>query len=167
MKDPEREHDRVLPDDFDPNALFDDAGEVKAPGEGGYKRHKRKRAQHDEPNDVQDLLPMLHALPAPLRRLLFTGSCCAGVAVLYVLSAWDHGWIPGFNSQFASAADMRQADERIVQMLELQIAAAIRELSKANCVAETPALTDQIESLQSKYRAITGERYPHRDCLRM
>jgi hypothetical protein len=158
------------PNDFDPSSLIDDPDPMEEPRQRHNKSDYRNSAQDDVPASVEDLLPMLHVIPPRLKRLLLTGSCCTGVAVLYLVAAWDHGWIPGIKGVFASTDQVEKLEARqtrsekmLEQSLELDIAQAIRDLYAENC-PESRAVTEQLESLQSRYRAITGQRYPHREC---
>lgn len=107
---------------------------------------------------------MLHVLPPSLKRFLFTGSCCAGVGVLYMLTAWDHGFMPGFNSSFAAASEVKDLKSDVMEMYVLSLARAIRDLSEDNCAAQSRAITEQIDALQAKYKARTGDKYPHTEC---
>lgn len=157
--------DPPLPDDFDPYRL-------------GHKPMQSKRQRDDErnegdgaPQDQTDngeaSLPMFHVLPPALRKLLFTGSCCVGVAVLYMLSAWDHGWVPGFSSSFAAASEVQNLKSDVEEMYLMSLSSAIRDLSTDNCTAQSRALDDQINVLRLKYRARTGGEYPHSDCKKI
>lgn len=158
------------PPHVDPSRLIDDPQEMEQPRERHDKRDERKRPPDDVPAAFEHLIPMLHAVPAPLKRLLFRGTCCTGVSVLFFFTAWDHDWIPGLKSAFASTdyvseleARQTRSEKMLEQSLELDIAQAIRDLSAENC-PESRAVTEQIEELQSRYRAITKERYPHTVC---
>lgn len=110
---------------------------------------------------------MLHALPSPLRKLLFTGSCCAGVAVLYFGTAVDHGWVPGINSSFAAASEVKDLKSDLNEMYIHSLGRAIRDLSEDTCVAHSRALDDQINALRLKYIARTGADYPHSECKKI
>lgn len=152
--------DKQLPDDFDPYGLEEP---MQTPGKRSDKRDQDDSAPKDEAGDAEILLPMLHALPPRLKRFLFTGSCCAGVAVLYVISAWDHGLIPRLESPLAQASDVTDMRELIIRSL----AREIRDLSVDNCALQSRALDDHIESLQLKYKARTGDKYPHTECKKL
>jgi hypothetical protein len=122
-------------------------------------------APNDETDDESILPPPLHAvIPRPLRKLLFTGSCCAGVALLYVLAVYDHGMLPGVDSSFARASEVQTLKGMTQELYVLSIARAIRDLSADNCAAHSVAITEQIDQLQAKYKAISGSEYPHSEC---
>lgn len=104
-----------------------------------------------------------------LKRHIFAGSCCTGVAVLYALSSWDHGWIPGLNSQFANAGDLAKSNHEIAamksdlnEMYVLDIARAIRDLQDEMCEGWTRSKAERMDQLQYKYESRTGARYPER-----
>lgn len=114
----------------------------------------------------------MHFLPASLKRLIVTGSCCTSVAVLYVFSSWDHGWIPGLESTFARASDLQKLAQEhaaiksdVAELYILSIARAIRDVQDDMCVAPSMAKAEQLEVLQYKYMARTGGRYPHMVCI--
>lgn len=163
--------DKPPPDDFDPTKLVDEPGEVQTPGKRDDERDEGKRPQQDEPQNEENMLPLLHMVPAPLKKLLFTGSCCAGVGVLYLLSAWDYGWLPGINSQFAKAEGLQAVDAKYValktdvsELYVWALARAIRDMSADNCALHSTAIREQIDELQRKYKARTGDFYPHSGC---
>lgn len=113
----------------------------------------------------------MHFVPASLKRLIVAGSCCTGVAALYVLTSWDHGWIPGIESQFALASDLRKSNQEMTSMKSdvnelyiLSIARAIRDLQDEMCEGWTRSKADRLEELQYKYERRTGSRYPHTGC---
>ena len=86
--------DKPLPDDFDPTKLVDEPmSPVEQPTEGNDESNQSKRTKRDCPDNVED---SMHPWDL-LKRHIFAGSCCTGVAVLYALSSWDHGWIPGLD----------------------------------------------------------------------
>lgn len=110
-------------------------------------------------------------LPASLKRLVVTGSCCTSVAVLYVFSSWDHGWIPGLESSFAMASEQRKLAQEhaalksdLAELYILSIARAIRDLQSDMCVAPSISKAEQLDALQYKYKQRMGERYPHTVC---
>lgn len=109
-------------------------------------------------------------IPESLKKKLLAGSCCTGVAVLYFISGWDHGWIPGLQSQFAKAEDvqaMEQKSKVVDRLVVLQIAREIRELTAVNCAAPTEAVSAQIDALRHDYwLATNGGDYPHVECKR-
>lgn len=156
--------DAPLPDDFDPYRLEQP---MQSPGKRDDKRDQDDSAPNDEAGDAEILLPMLHALPPSLKRFLFTGSCCAGVAVLYVLSAWDHGWIPGFESSFAKASEVEVYKTDMGEMIIRSLAREIRDLSDDNCALQSKTLDEHIESLRRKYIARSGREYPHIECKKL
>jgi hypothetical protein len=164
--------DKPPPDDFDPSQLVDDP--MQEPRESDDKHDERHSAQQDDPNRQEELLPMLHLLPPSLRKAVFAGSCCTGVAVLYVLSSWDHGWIPGLESQFAKADSLRAIDAKyetlnglLSDLYVLTLARAIKDLSEDNCVLQSDAVGEQIDALQLKYKARTGDFYRHTECKKV
>ena len=154
--------DKPLPDDFDPTQLVDD--QMQEPPQNGNECNQSRSTQKDDANEPEILLPMLHILPAPLKKLLFTGSCCVGVAVLYVLSAWDHQWIPGVKSSLAAADEVQALKSDVTEMYVLSLARAIRDLSADNCTLRSKVVDEQIVELRRKYKARTGDEYPHIEC---
>lgn len=158
--------DKPLPEHFDPTTLVDDP--MQQPCKPDDERKQGENAKQNVPDDVEG--PM-HFLPASIRRLVVTGSCCTSVAVLYVFSSWDHGWIPGLDSSFAKAADLQKLAQEhaalksdLNELYILSIARAIRDLQSDMCVAPSMAKAEQLEALQYKYQARTGGRYPHTGC---
>lgn len=111
----------------------------------------------------------MHFVPASLKRLIVAGSCCTGVAALYVLTSWDHGWIPGVAGQFALASDLAKSNQEISTMKSevkelylLGIASSIRDLQAEMCTAPSHAKANELERLQQRYLEKTGARYPER-----
>lgn len=150
---------------------------MQSPGKRDDERDQHNSANGNESNDEDEALPMHDLIPAPLRKILLASSCCTGVAVLYAFSSWDHGWIPGLESQFADAKETRAAidalntkfnklDPDLAELYTLSIARAIRDLYDDICVAPTPYKSAQLDALQYKYKVRTGERYPYTDCRR-
>lgn len=156
--------DKEPPPDFDPSSLIDDPNDMDTPSDRCNKDQKHKRAPDDMPAALEDLLPMIHSLPSPVKKLLFTGSCCAGVAVLYSLSAWDHGWIPGVESSFAKAEEVQNLKTDVTEMYVLSLATAIRDLTQDNCTLQSRVIDEQIIALRRRYKARTGDEYPHTLC---
>lgn len=159
--------DPPLPEDFDPNRLIDDP--MQQPRKPGNESNQGGSSKQNRADDIEG--PM-HFLPASLKRLIVTGSCCTSVAVLYVFSSWDHGWIPGLESTFARANDLEHLEREhaalksdLAELYILSIARAIRDLQSDICVAPSMAKAEQLEALQYKYQARTGGRYPHTVCL--
>lgn len=161
--------DKPLPPDFDPTKLVDEPmSQVQQPREGDEKNDQDKRSLRNRPDGVEDFM---HFVPASLKRLIVAGSCCTGVAALYVLTSWDHGWIPGIESQFALASDLRKSNQEMTSMKSdvnelyiLSIARAIRDLQDEMCEGWTRSKADRLEELQYKYERRTGSRYPHTGC---
>lgn len=156
--------DAPLPDDFDPYGLADNP--MNSPRKRDDEGKQGKQAPKDVADSGEAPFP-LHVLPSPLRKLLFTGSCCAGVAVLYFAAAWDHGWVPGLKSSFAEAAEVRNLKSDVEEMYLMSLSSAIRDLSTDNCRAQSRALDDQITALRLKYIARTGTDYPHSECKKL
>jgi hypothetical protein len=140
---------------------------MQQPRKSANESKQDQGAPHDESGDEEILLPPFHMLPRSLRKLLFTGSCCAGVAVLYFAAAVDHGWIPGLNSSFAAAAEVKDMKSDLNEMYIHSLGRAIRDLSEDNCTAHSRALDDQINALRLKYIARTGADYPHSECKKL
>jgi hypothetical protein len=161
--------DKQLPEDFDPTQLIDEPMDpVQQPGERHKADDQHGCAETDRPNHVEELM---HFFPASLKRLIVAGSCCTGVAALYFLTSWDHGWIPGVESPFAQASDfekLKQENESmksdLKEMYVLDIARAIRDLQDEMCDGWTQSRADRLEELQYKYERRTGSRYPHTGC---
>lgn len=154
--------DKPLPDDFDPTQLVDYP--MQTPGERDNERNQDGKAPKDAGGNEEVLFPPLHMLPRSLRKLLLTGSCCAGVALLYALSAVDHGLMPGVDSSFAKASEVKGLKDDMNDIVVMQLGSAIRDLSADNCIAQSRALDDQIIALRLKYKARTGAEYPHTEC---
>lgn len=158
--------DKPLPDDFDPTQLVDEPMDpVEQPSERSKADNKDDRANGNRQDNVEDFMHPWDLL----RKHIFAGSCCTGVAVLYALSSWDHGWIPGLESQFALASDLRKSNQEITSMKSdvnelyiLSIARAIRDLQDEMCEGWTRSKADRLDELQYKYQARTGIRYPDR-----
>lgn len=159
--------DKPLPDDFDPTKLVD---ETMDPIEQPSKRHEADdqdgSSTSNRHNHVEELM---HFFPASLKRLIVAGSCCTGVAALYVITSWDHGWIPSVESQFALASDLKKSNQEIAsmksdlkEMYVLDIARAIRDLQAELCEGWTRPKADRLDELQYKYESRTGSRYPER-----
>lgn len=157
--------DAPLPDDFDPYGLAEKP--MNSPRKRDDEGHQEQRAPQNQSDSDETPFPLLHVLPSPLRKLLFTGSCCAGVAVLYFLSAWDHGLMPGFDSSFAKASEVQNLKSDLADLYVLSLARAIRDLSADNCPVHSLAITEQIDVLQSKYKARTGDYYRHVECKQL
>ena len=106
-----------------------------------------------------------------LRKHIFAGSCCTGVAVLYALSSWDHGWIPGLKSQFALSSDLERVSQEnsatrsdVSEMYVLFIARSILDQKAELCIEPSRFKEERLEELQRKYKERTGDRYPVTDC---
>lgn len=162
--------DAPLPDDFDVNRLEDP---MQQPRKRKNEREQSNGSLDDNGEDVASVTHIPIPMPESLKKKLFAGSCCTGVAVLYLITSWDHGLIPNVRSQFAVAEDLKSVaqkvekhDEQMEEVLTLQIAQAIRDLSKDNCTAQSPAIYQQIEALQYRYMLITRSpnRYPTTEC---
>lgn len=160
--------DKPLPDDFDPY-LVDESDPVKYPSQSDNKGDQQQSAPNDGSHNEEE--SMHGFLPASLKRIVLTGSCCTGVGVLYLLSSWDHGWIPGVRSPFAEDAQLQAMDRKyialqsdVAELYILSIARAIRDLQADICLAPSISKAEQLEALQYKYIARTGARYPHTTC---
>jgi hypothetical protein len=135
-------------------------------------------SEHDEADDQHDgssgnrpdhVEEFMHFVPASIKRFIVAGSCCTGVAALYFITSWDHGWIPGVEGQFALASDLKKSNEEIAsmksdlkEMYVLDIARAIRDLQAELCEGWNRAKAERLDELQYKYEARTGSRYPER-----
>lgn len=130
--------------------------------------------QHKHPNDTKDenesgMFP-LHGLFDKAWKASVAGSCCGSVAFLLLLSGWDHGWIPGLESQFAKSGDLQEFKDQgsdLKRLLVLNLAQAIRDVEQDICVAATNLKRQQLDSLQYEYSLRTGGRYPRTDCPRV
>lgn len=144
---------------------------MQQPRKTDHEGKQDQGAPQDESGDEEILLPLLHMLPRPLtrplKRFLLTGSCCAGVALLYVIEVYDHGMLPGVDSSFARAAEVQTLKGMTQELYVLSLARAIRDLAAENCAANSRAITEQIDQLQSKYKAISGAEYPHTECKQL
>lgn len=158
--------DPPLPDDFDPYGLGETP--VKQPSQRNDKDEQCQGAPDDEedkPGYLAELLPM------PFSRLAKVVSCCTGVGVLYLISAWDHGFIPGVNSPHAASSELLEVDSKYTKLQEdvselytLSIARAIRDAEADICIAPSLSKRDLLESLQYKYELRTRKRYPSSAC---
>jgi hypothetical protein len=159
--------DKPLPPDFDPTQLVEEPMcEVEQPSKGDEAHDKNQRAPRDRPDHVEEFM---HFVPASLKRLIVAGSCCTSVAALWVLTSWDHGWIPKAESQFAMASDLSKSNQEIASMQSevkelylLGIASSIRDLQAEMCTAPSHAKANELERLQQRYLEKTGARYPER-----
>jgi hypothetical protein len=140
---------------------------VKQPSEHHKANNQDGGANSDCPENVENLMHPWDLL----KRHIFAGSCCTGVAVLYALSSWDHGWIPGLQSQFALASDLQTlraetATTRsdVAEMYVLSIARAILDQNAELCVEPSRLKEERLEELQRKYKERTGDRYPVTTC---
>lgn len=160
--------DKPLPDDFDPSMLIDEPMDpVKQPSERHKTDNKKDSPERDRPDNVEDLMHPWDLL----KRHIFAGSCCTGVAVLYALSSWDHGWIPGLKSQFALSADLQTLQDEnaktrsdVAEMYVLSIARAILDQKAELCLEPSRLKEERMEELQRKYKERTGDRYPVTEC---
>jgi hypothetical protein len=158
--------DKPLPEDFDPTKLIEEPMDpVEQPGESHKANDKDQRAKRDRPDDVEGFMHPWDLL----RKHIFAGSCCTGVAVLYALSSWDHGWIPGLDSQFALSSDLQKSNQEIGSMKSevrelvlISIASSIRDLQAEMCSAPSEAKAKELDRLQQRYLDKTGARYPER-----
>jgi hypothetical protein len=157
--------DTQLPDDFDPTKLVDDPDQMQQPPESGNEKNQSNGSKRNRPDKVEE---SMHPWDL-LRKHIFAGSCCTGVAVLYALSSWDHGWIPGLQSPFASSSEFQKSRDEMTslksdvnEIVILSIARAIRDLQDEMCEGWTRSKADRLDELQYKYQARTGNRYPDR-----
>ncbi len=138
---------------------------VEQPRESDKANNQDQRSKRNRPDNEEGFMHPWDLL----KRNIFAGSCCTGVAVLYALSSWDHGWIPGLDSQFARSSDLKKSDQEIVSMKSdvnelyiLSIARAIRDLQDEMCQDWTRSKAERLDELQYKYQIRTGNRYPER-----
>lgn len=157
--------DPLLPPNFNPYL-----GEepLQHPTQRDQKGKHHDDADDDEADVIAQMLPFHKFIPASVRKRLFTGTCCTGVVVLYLVGMWDHGYFPGVKSPFASAADA--AD--MAEMITLYLGRDIRDLRDQQCVhhafPETvKSLQNQIDQLQRRYIARTGQEYPYISCFKL
>ena len=159
--------DKPLPPEFDPTKLVDEPmSPIEQPSEHDETNDQDDGSSSDRPDHVEEFM---HFVPASLKRLIVAGSCCTGVAALYVITSWDHGWIPSVESQFALASDLMKSNQEIASMKSdvneiviLSIARAIRDLQDEICEGWTRSKAERLDELQYKYQARTGSRYPER-----
>lgn len=166
--------DKPLPPDFDPTKLVDEPMDpVEQPSKRNEADHQNASPPGNRSGHVEELM---HFVPASLKRFIVAGSCCTGVAALYFITSWDHGWIPGVKSQLAQSSDLDKTNEEInkskqeiasmksdlKEMYVLDIARAIRDLQAELCEGWTRAKADRLDELQYKYESRTGSRYPER-----
>lgn len=166
--------DPPLPPDFDPTTLvYEPMDQPQQPSERHEAHDQNGGPTDDCPGHVEDFM---HFVPASLKRFIVAGSCCSGVLALYVLSSWDHGWIPGVESPFAQTSDLRKSNEEIAksnqeiatmksevkELYLLGIASSIRDLQAEMCTAPSQAKANELERLQQRYLEKTGARYPER-----
>jgi hypothetical protein len=159
--------DKQLPDDFDPTTLVDDESmdPVEQPRERDKANNQDQRTKRDRPDDIEGFMHPWELL----RKHIFAGSCCTGVAVLYALSSWDHGWIPGLDSQFALSSDLQKSNQEmspmkseVRELVLISIASSIRDLQAEMCTAPSEAKAKELDRLQQRYFDKTGARYPER-----
>lgn len=138
---------------------------VEQPTEGNDESNQSKRTKRDCPDNVEGFMHPWDLL----RKHIFAGSCCTGVAVLYALSSWDHGWIPGLDSQFALSSDLQKSNQEMSSMKSevrelvlISIASSIRDLQAEMCTAPSEAKAKELDRLQQRYFDKTGARYPER-----
>lgn len=106
-----------------------------------------------------------------LRKFVIGGSCATGVAVLYFLSGWGFGWIPGIESPFARASDVSELTKDVSKLYIMQLGQTIRALQDDLCAAtryeERRRIEDQLDEKQLEYQQRTRQgRYPDRPCPR-
>lgn len=160
--------DKPLPHDFDPRSLIDEPmSPEKQPGKGDKANNKDHGSDRDRSEHVEE---SMHPWDL-LRKHIFAGSCCTGVAVLYALSSWDHGWIPGLESQFALSSDLQKlrqdnasTSSDVAEMYVLFMARSILDQKAELCVQPSRFKEERLEELQQKYRKRTGDRYPVTEC---
>lgn len=141
---------------------------MQHPTESGQKGKQGNDTPSDYADEIAEMLPFHNLIPAPLRKKLFAGTCCTGVVVLYLVGMWDHGFMPGVKSPFASAADAADMNE----VITLYLGRDIRDLRDQQCLhrafPETvKSLQNQIDQLQRRYIARTGQEYPYISCLKL
>jgi hypothetical protein len=159
--------DKPLPPDFDPAKLVDEPMcPVEQPSEHDEANDQDDGSSSDRPDHVEEFM---HFVPASLKRFIVAGSCCTGVAALYVITSWDHGWIPSVESQFALASDLKKSNQEMSSMKSevrelvlISIASSIRDLQAEMCTAPSGAKAKELDRLQQRYFDKTGSRYPER-----
>lgn len=159
--------DKPPPDDLDVYVSSED------PVDGSPQQEQEQQQQQNSKNHHRqedfELTPLHALIPEALRKRLFTGSCCLGVAVLYMISMWDHGILPGAPSPFAAASGTQALSNDVTELYVLMMASDMRDLMASRCrhlddERTFRILTEQIESLQRKYKSRTGENYPYISC---
>lgn len=80
--------------------------------------------------------------------------------IVLVFSAW---W--GY-SNFAKASEVQAVNSKIDRVLEIQIAATLRDLQAEYCRANgnKTVILNTIEEYERQYRDLTGKRYPLPPC---
>lgn len=144
----------------DPLDEMDDPGKYR---DENYEHYRPPQNRHQRSEPVMQRF-------ASLKKFVVAGSCCTGVTALFAIASWDHGMLP-IPGPFALASDTQDLRVQSValkadvnEMLVMLWAGQIRDLTAAHCKAPSRMLSDQIESLQYKYEARTGKRYPHVGC---
>lgn len=147
-----------------------EAEPVKDPGDSDDERDENGYPKQTEQAAEGNMTP-LHGWFAGIRRVAKSGSCCGSVAFLLLVAGWDHGWIPGLDSQFAKASDLKEFKTQsatqgsdLSRIVILNLAQAIRDVEHEICLADSNTKRQQLDNLQYEYIARTGGRYPHTDC---
>lgn len=81
------------------------------------------------------------------------------VVALIIVSWWGFG-------NYARASEVQAVESKIDWVLEIQLAATLREMQNEYCRANgnKAAIQDIIEDYQRQYRELTGRRYPLPAC---
>lgn len=81
------------------------------------------------------------------------------VVGLILASSWGYG-------NYARAGEVAAVESKIDRVLEIQLAATLRQMQDEYCRANgsKAAIQDIIEDYQRQYRELTGRRYPLPAC---
>lgn len=131
-------------------------------GEDTRNRHKGREpdgAPNDFAEDIAKGTPMKEAALKKLYK--HCGTCGVVFALLF---AWMLGFIPMFESPFASAADFEKFRDVVKEVLTRQISADIRAYQESLCRGRNMFLEGELERAQIAYEKQTGRRYPIVPC---
>lgn len=99
------------------------------------------------------------------------------IRILWVLAVSGHiAWVCGFlaviglPSPFARADEVKGIQQTLEASARVTLGREIREQSRVRCSATDQAIIDSItryiDSLQTEYERIAGQRYPEMECRR-
>lgn len=120
-------------------------------------------------NEKLDLLSEGFGLKKEQRQLLLRVLWVIAVTttLAYILGALT---VFGIAAPYARAADVDQLKQTIEASARVTLGREIREQSRVRCSATDQAIIDSItryiDSLQTDYERIAGQRYPEPECRR-